>query len=243
MQCWLWRWGVRRAKVLLSRLKIDVGMVRQEPRPPEAGKISLTNSTSIRLPLIAGLANRQPAVAAARIEPTVTQPFDAIEEHVGSVYRYALRLTGQPDLAEDLTQETFLRGWRNRRKLRDVRAGRVWLLRIATNLWTDQLRRGRFRAVSLESEPPCPRVLPAKTDGLRENVRLALATMDILPPRQRQVLYLVTCESIGQAEVATILGISESAVKANLSLARQEMRRRLKNLYEEVCGRRAPSEV
>ncbi len=206
-------------------------------------RISLTSADPIRLPLIAGLASRQPAVAAARIEPTVTQPFDAIEEHVGSVYRYALRLAGRPDLAEDLTQETFLRGWRNRRKLRDRRAARIWLLRIATNLWTDQLRRGKFRAVPLESEPPCPRALPREASDDRESVRLALATMDELPPRQRQVLYLVTCESMAQAEVATILGISESAVKANLSLARQEMRRRLKSLYEEVCGRQAASEV
>lgn len=173
----------------------------------------------------------------------MTQPFDAIEEHVGSVYRYALRLAGRADLAEDLAQETFLRGWRNRRKLRDGRAARVWLLRIATNLWTDQLRRGKFRAVPLESEPPCPRLLPREACDNRENVRLVLATMDELSPRQRQVLYLVTCESLAQAEVATILNISESAVKANLSLARQEMRRRLKNLYEEVCGQRAPSEV
>jgi RNA polymerase sigma-70 factor, ECF subfamily len=210
---------------------------------PKRKKFSLTNSTPIRLHLIAGLASRQPAVAAARIEPTVTQPLDAIEDHVGSVYRYALRLAGRPDLAEDLTQETFLRGWRNRRKLRDGRAARVWLLRIATNLWTDQLRRGKFRAVPLDSEPPCPHILPREASDHRENVRLALATMDELPPRQRQVLYLVTCESMAQAEVATILGISESAVKANLSLARQEMRRRLKDLYDEVCGHRAASEV
>ena len=71
-----------------------------------------------------------------------------------------------------------------------------------------------------------------------ENVRLALAAMDELPPRQRQVLYLVTCEQLTQDEVAEVLGIGESAVKANLSLARKEMRERLKDLYHEVCGRR-----
>ena len=75
----------------------------------------------------------------------------------------------------------------------------------------------------------------------RENVRTALAAMDELPRRQRQVLYLVTCENMAYGEVATILEINESAVKANLSLARKEMRMRLKDVYEQVCGRQ-PSE-
>jgi RNA polymerase sigma-70 factor, ECF subfamily len=199
----------------------------------------LTDADSIRLNLIARLASSpQPAVAAARIEPTVTQPFDAIEAHLGSVYGYALRLTGRPDLAEDLTQETLLRGWRNRRKLRDGRSARGWLLRIATNLWTDQFRQAKHRSVVLETDPPCPRKIPTAASDERENVKLALAAMDELPPRQRQVLYLVTCENLENAEVAAILGISESAVKASLSVARKEMRRRLKELYEEVCGKR-----
>jgi RNA polymerase sigma-70 factor (ECF subfamily) len=216
-------------------------------------EIPLTKSPAIRLELIAGLAAdaqrpadrpvgrhpERPLVAAARTEPTVTQPFDAIEEHVGSVYRYALRLTGRADLADDLTQETFLRGWRNRRKLRDARAVRVWFFKIATNLWTDELRRKRFQQVSLKSEPPCPRPLPAAVGVGLESVRQALAAMDELPPRQRQVLYLVTCENMTHSEVATIAGISESAVKANLSLARQQMRRRLKDVYESICGRQA----
>jgi RNA polymerase sigma-70 factor (ECF subfamily) len=168
----------------------------------------------------------------------VTQPaFDNIEQHLGTVYRYALRLTGRPDMAEDLTQETMLRGWRNRRKLRDPRVGRVWLLRIATNVWTDHLRRAKFRPRTLDSEPPCSRRTPAMLSDQRESVRMALAAMDELPPRQRQVLYLVTCEQMSNSEVAAVLDISESTVKANLSLARQEMRRRLSNLYEEVCAR------
>ena len=214
-----------------------------------SARIPLTNADQLRLNLVAGLTTspRQPADrlvpadAVARIEPTVTQPFDAIEEHVGSVYRYALRLTRRPDLAEDLTQETLLRGWRSRQMLRDDRAARVWLFRIATNLWTDQLRRRRFCLETLNTEPACPRLLPPAASHERENARMALAAMEELPSRQRQVLYLVTCENMAHGEVATILGIGDSAVKANLSLARKEMRRRLKEIYEAVCGRQ-PSE-
>jgi RNA polymerase sigma-70 factor (ECF subfamily) len=171
--------------------------------------------------------------------PFDTASFDNIEEHVGSVYRYALRLTGRCESAEDLTQETMLRGWRNRQALRDSRATRVWLLRIATNLWNDELRRAKLQTQTLAAEPPCPRPIATAVDDNRESVRLALGAMNELPARQRQVLYLATCEQMTHSEVAEVLEVSETAVKANLSLARKEMRRRMKDLYEELCGRRA----
>jgi RNA polymerase sigma-70 factor (ECF subfamily) len=166
----------------------------------------------------------------------VTNPFDSIEEHVASVYRYALRLTGRPESAEDLVQETLLRGWRKRHSLQNGRAIRVWLLKIATNLWTDQIRSRPPQHEAFIDERACERPLPLDAADHRENVRLALAAMDELPDRQRQVLYLTTCEGLARAEVATVLDISDASVKSNLSLARKEMRRRLKELYEEMCG-------
>jgi RNA polymerase sigma-70 factor, ECF subfamily len=217
----------------------------------------LTYAEPIRLWLVARSESLRPtaadrlgtAPATAQIGPTVTvNPFEtpssgSIEEHVGSVYRYALRLTGRPDQAEDLAQETMLRGWRGRQTLKDPRVTRVWLLRIATNAWNDELRRAKLKTQTLAEEPPCPRRLPTIATDERENVRLALAAMDELPPRQRQVLYLSTCEGLDNGEVAAVLEMSDAAVKANLSLARKEMRRRLKDLYQDVCGQPARNET
>jgi RNA polymerase sigma-70 factor (ECF subfamily) len=212
----------------------------------------LTYAEPIRLWLVARSESLRPtaadrlgrAPATVQIGPTVTvNSFETIEEHVGSVYRYALRLTGRPDQAEDLAQETMLRGWRGRQTLKDPRVTRVWLLRIATNVWNDELRRAKLRTQTLAEEPPCPRRLPTIATEERENVRMALAAMDELPPRQRQVLYLSTCEGLNNGEVAAILEMSDAAVKANLSLARKEMRRRLKDLYQEVCGQPARNEA
>jgi RNA polymerase sigma-70 factor (ECF subfamily) len=169
--------------------------------------------------------------------------FDALEEHLGAVYRYALRLTGRIELAEDLAQETLLRAWRGRDKLRDSQLARVWLLQIATNLWTDQLRKAKFRPCTLENELPCLRPSPESATNEKENVRRALAAMEELPPRQRQVLYLITCEGFSQSEVSQVLGIGLHAVKASLSLARKEMRRRLSDVYDEACGRRPCREM
>ena len=219
---------------------------------PSCGEFPLTSVDSIRLWLEAGPGEDRAPVAArelalrarARTEPTVTpSSFDALEEHLGTVYRYALRLTGKTEAAEDLAQETMLRAWRSRAKLRDERVARVWLLRIATNLWTDELRRGKFRPRVLESDPICTKPTPEIAASETENVRLALAAMDQLPQRQRQVLYLISCEGLSQSEVSEVLGIDLTAVKASLSLARKELRRRLSDVYDDVCGRRPCREM
>jgi RNA polymerase sigma-70 factor (ECF subfamily) len=209
----------------------------------------LTSAESLRLWLVAGLRGNRDAVVAqklpvdgradARTGPAVTQ---TLEDHLGTVYRYALRLAGRTDMAEDLTQETMLRAVANWRSLRDERAARVWLLRIATNLWTDHLRRSTFRPRVLVDEPACQRPTVAAVAEGHENLARALAAMDKLAPRQRQVLYLITCEQLTQNDVAEVLAIEKTAVKANLSLARREMRRRLKDVYLEVYGRKVCKE-
>ena len=160
------------------------------------------------------------------------------EEHLDVVYRYALRLTRDNQLAHELTQETMLRGWRRQTALRESAAARVWLLRIATNIWTDWQRRNVLEPRLLQEPPPSRG--PTSIEKLihQENVMLALATLDQLPPRQRQVMHLITVEEMSQDEVAAILGTSVRAVKASLCAGRKEMRERLRGVYEEVCGKK-----
>src|SRR5207249_1890316 len=99
---------------------------------------------------------------------------DFLRDWAPRIYRYALRLTGDAHAAEDLAQEALLRAWSRRSALRDERAARVWLFRIATNLWRDQLRRkasavGRARALpdELVSAWPSPEALSEQKDELR----------------------------------------------------------------------------
>jgi RNA polymerase sigma factor (sigma-70 family) len=153
-----------------------------------------------------------------------------LEEWAPRVFRFALRLCEDPHVAEDLTQETFLRAWRQRARLRDERAGLVWLLKITANLWRDQVRRGRAAVAQARpflKDNPGPDQSPERVAAGREELARALAAMAELPARQREVLYLSACEGLASAAIAEILGISADAVKANLSLARKRMRERL----------------
>lgn len=166
---------------------------------------------------------------------------NSLEELVPRVYRFALRLTRDRHEAEDLAQETFLRGWGHRAALRDPAAARTWLFGIAVNLWRSRLRRRRTARQGLESseEAGLGRVrLPDQDAIAREDVARVLQAMDALPDRQREVLYLHACEALSLPQIAEVLGIHPGAVKASLSLARKRLRRQLKDLdcLRRVCG-------
>jgi len=165
---------------------------------------------------------------------------DLVAAHADAVYRYALRLTRNQQQAEDLTQETLLRGWQRRRTLREPTAARVWLLRIATNLNRDGFRALRLTTPYPAAEASSPRASVETRLEQQECVALALAALDELPPRQRQVMHLVTIEQLTHQDAATILEITVEALKASLSLARRAMREKLKDIYDEVRGARTP---
>lgn len=167
---------------------------------------------------------------------------ELVAAHADAVYRYALRLTRSQQHAEDLTQETLLRGWRQRSRLREPATVRVWLLRIATNLHRDGLRTVRLKppaeSLAAEALADVAGVPSDRQIEQRECVAQALAALDELPQRQREVMHLVTIEQLTQEAAAEVLGITVAAVKASLSLARQAMRERLKDMYDEVRGAR-----
>jgi RNA polymerase sigma-70 factor (ECF subfamily) len=75
----------------------------------------------------------------------------------------------------------------------------------------------------------------------RECVQRALAVLDTLPARQREVMHLITIEQLSQQQAAEVLGVSVEAVKASLSLARQQMRDKLRDIYDDLRGAQARS--
>ena len=127
-----------------------------------------------------------------------------------------------------------MRAWRARHQLRDPDRMRVWLLRIANNAWYDHQRRNRPQtfAVIPESLTPIQESHVAELVD-REHAEMALEAMESLPPRQKEVLHLAVCEHLSIAEIADVLEIETGTVKSNLSLARQKMRSRLKNLLPD----------
>lgn len=157
-------------------------------------------------------------------------PNTPLEEHLPSVYRFALRLTRNPHEAEDLTQDAFVKAWRRRRQLRKAKSARAWLFQVTVNLWRDRLRsrrRSPERAESSLDHHERAEVPPDLKLIVQEDVERTLEAVDSLPSRQREVLYLHAVEGFSIAEIADVLDTSSAAVKASLSLARKRIRRKL----------------
>lgn len=141
---------------------------------------------------------------------------ELFEQHRSAILAYVCRLTADRSLAEELTQETFLRVFEARERLSQVANPRAWVFRIATNTTFSALRR-RKRYVwlpweTVEKAPARDQDI-AERVGLEDAVEMALAS---LSPQYRAPLLLFSHYGFSVAETAAILGISEGAVKTRV---------------------------
>ena len=149
---------------------------------------------------------------------------NVVREHGDAVYGFVLRrVSGARALAEDLTQEAFLRAWRGRRTFREETSMRGWLCAIAANVVRDDARRRSRRP----AEVPQPDWLdvpdvsgdPASFDAL-DNLRTALAA---LPANQREMFLLRERDGLSYADIAAALGCPMGTVMSGLSRARARL--------------------
>jgi len=162
--------------------------------------------------------------------------------HLAALYRFALKLTGDPAAAEDLVQETYLRALRGFASLRDHGAARGWLFQILSRLVTDRHRVAgrevplppaeeldRFSLYDLISEEdPLPYSNRLHEDFLGqfrdEEVRAALLA---LPEAFRVPLVLLYTEGMTYREMADVLGCPVGTVMSRLHRGRKILEREL----------------
>lgn len=169
------------------------------------------------------------------------EDFDLIvRQHQRRVYRVIFLLVKDADAADSLTQETFLRAYRELAGFRGECRFDTWLLRIAVNLARDHGKNRRVwfwkRLVGLDAEDSAPvRETVAASDPtpeelvlMREELDAVWATLASLSPRQRTVFLLRFVEEMSLAEIGQVLGIREGTVKAQLFRALRSVRERVK---------------
>jgi RNA polymerase sigma-70 factor, ECF subfamily len=150
--------------------------------------------------------------------------FAAVYElHYQTVYRAVRGITLDPDLAEDITQEAFVKAYRSRGRYRPAGRLEAWLCTIAVR---EALTRVRWMAVQRrlvhlaglrQKEPPPP-------PGLADLVEEALSA---LSPRTRAAVLLYHHHGYRYREIARILGVPEGTVASRLSQGLRRMRRHL----------------
>ena len=155
------------------------------------------------------------------------------------VYNLALRMTGSPDDALDLSQEAFLRAWRGLSGYRFDAAFSTWLYRLTGNVCIDFLRRRKKeKTIPLyytdeeneEQELPLPHPAPGTEDQALLHLEQNQVTeaMAKLEPEYRQALILRVIDGLSYAEIAAAMDVPEGTVKSRIARAREKMRRLLK---------------
>ena len=144
-------------------------------------------------------------------------------EYAGRVYGLCLRMTRDPQLAEDCTQDTFINAWRALGKFETRSSLATWLHRIAVNVSLAKRRK---------SGPvePLPEEEGAATKWTLETpieVHEIESAIDALPEGARDALVLHALYGYSHGEAAQMLGIAEGTCKAQLHRARSLLRERL----------------
>ena len=159
----------------------------------------------------------------------------------GSIYRFALQMSGSPALAEDVTQEVFMVLLRDGKSYDSTRGPLNWfLLGIARNLTRQRLGREHFYAPleSEESDRPAANELQSTSDPLDELSRNqtieAIRTAVLsLPPRYREVVVLCELQELSYVEAAGILNCAIGTVRSRLHRARALLIEKLRPAREE----------
>ena len=154
---------------------------------------------------------------------------ELVDRYRAPLVRLAYRLTHDPDEANDIAQDSFLRAYRRLGEFHPERPFARWLFVIARNASLDAIRRRR-RAANLsvqdfgfEHEAPGPEDLALRNDEA-QRVRDAL---EGLPSKYREVLELYYLSGLRYREVADALGIPIGTVKTYISRAKRRLREHL----------------
>jgi RNA polymerase sigma-70 factor, ECF subfamily len=146
------------------------------------------------------------------------------EQTARPVWIYLARMTGDDRLADDLLQETYYRFLRTRTAFESDDHRRHYLFRIATNLVHDHRRRPRRESGALDESASHDFTSEPIDVGERTVRRLDLArAMDKLKPRDRSMLWLAYAQGFSHEEIAGMLGLRTSSLKALLHRARQRL--------------------
>ncbi|HEY3786460.1 MAG TPA: sigma-70 family RNA polymerase sigma factor [Steroidobacteraceae bacterium] len=155
-----------------------------------------------------------------------TRAFERLyREHAGKVYGLCLRMTRDPAIAEDCTQETFINAWRALDRFETRSSLGTWLHRIAVNVALAKRRKATPVLDSATAEDEATESeWTLETPVEVEEIEAAIAK---LPEGARDVLVLYAIYGYSHAEAAEMLGVAEGTCKAQLHRARGLLRERL----------------
>ncbi|MBP2018499.1 RNA polymerase sigma-70 factor (ECF subfamily) [Symbiobacterium terraclitae] len=147
---------------------------------------------------------------------------DLYAELHAPIFRFLAALTGDPDAADELTQETFLQAILALPRFRRESSSTTWLYAIARNVNRKHMAKGRRPR---PDEPPTtPAATPAEVIEAREERHRLARALATLPEAYREALVLREYQGLSYAQVGQVLGRSETWARVTCFRARQMLR-------------------
>ena len=169
-----------------------------------------------------------------------------VEAYQDRIYGYLSRMLSDPDEAEDVAQEVFVRAYRSLGKFRGASSFHTWLYRIASNLAIDVARRRKRQDNSVYSldasvevgedeydrDIPDDSGAPDQLTEQREVREIVRQVVDELPEKLRDVVILYELQGESYEDIASILDVPLGTVKSRLFNARGQLKKKLQRMVE-----------
>ncbi|HSG68089.1 MAG TPA: RNA polymerase sigma factor [Bacteroidales bacterium] len=141
------------------------------------------------------------------------------------LYRFALRMLGDSEDAQDIVQEIFLRLWSKRDSLDEYRSIEAFAMTMTRNLCLDKLKSPATKKQPIdESHEMTDSKTPYAKTEMADTIKMVMMAMDKLPEQQRMVIHLRDIEDCDFDEISEITGLSMNNVRVLLSRARKKVR-------------------
>ncbi len=158
-----------------------------------------------------------------------------VEAHQSMVYSLAFRLLCNHEDAKDITQETFIKVWKQIHNVNTELRFSTWLYSITANLCYDKLKKAKHKyTLRIEDQNTLSEFI--SNENIEKNVinedlsRIILSMSSDLTPKQKLVFTLRDLEGLEIEEIKSITNLSAGKIKSNLYLARQFIRRKIENM-------------
>jgi RNA polymerase sigma-70 factor (ECF subfamily) len=177
--------------------------------------------------------NREPELIARVVAGDRLAARELYDAHAERVFRLAFRLTGESELARELTQETFIRAFAQLGRFRGESALSTWLHRVTISVVSNAMRKvKRFRARETDLDEAGLMAVEGRAadPDLRDKLHRAI---DELPEIYRTTFVMHDVEGYTHEEIANVLGVAEGTCKSRLSVARAQLREKLKPFAKE----------
>lgn len=161
---------------------------------------------------------------------------ELVQAYQQSVFNVCYRMLGERGLAEDLTQDTFIRAHQRLNTFDNERPFGPWIRRIATNLCLNYLKRNQPDTLPIDDELVISEtklsINPEKAQEQLERNRVIRQALLELPPHYRAVIELRHFQDMNYQKIAEALELPVNTAKSHLFRARKLLAKKLENIYE-----------